>query len=363
MKKHFFSIALFLLATSIFAQNAPMSIWGGGLDGSTYQKTVIYSDVTYGLLFEAPLNASSNKLNIEFNWRGGGIPPLHIKGNNGFIGIGTTSPTRKLTISDETWGGTQVSNLFALKRQYGDGVVFGTYVGEYITDSYGFTISQRLVGQLSGISETFRITNAGNVGIGTTTPKDKLEVDGSIIIKNGYNLSWGGTYGANVPTIAASIGTQSGINFYPSGSTAGVTMRLDAAGNVGIGTTTPPAGFKLAVAGKILAEEVQVSASGTSPWPDYVFEPTYKLRTLAEVEQFVNENKHLPDVPSKTQVDEQGISLGEMNAILLQKIEELTLYTIEQEKEITKLKEENKRIELLENKYTNLEELINQMNK
>jgi hypothetical protein len=109
---------------------------------------------------------------------------------------------------------------------------------------------------------------------------------------------------------------------------------------VGGSTTTIPAGstYKLAVSGGILTEKVRVATSGTAFWADYVFEPTFKLKTLKEVENFIKENKHLPDVPSTSDVTQNGIDLAETQALLLQKIEELTLYVIQQQKEIDKLK-------------------------
>jgi hypothetical protein len=109
---------------------------------------------------------------------------------------------------------------------------------------------------------------------------------------------------------------------------------------VGGSTTTIPAGstYKLAVSGGILTEKVRVATSGTAFWADYVFEPTFKLKTLKEVENFIKENKHLPDVPSTSEVTKNGIDLAETQALLLQKIEELTLYVIQQQKEIDKLK-------------------------
>jgi hypothetical protein len=113
-------------------------------------------------------------------------------------------------------------------------------------------------------------------------------------------------------------------------------------GNVGIGTTSPGS-FKLAVEGKIGAREINVT---TAAWSDYVFNEDYKLRSLKEVNQYTKENKHLPEIPSAKEVIENGQNLGEMNALLLKKIEELTLYVIElkkrdeaQQKEIEILKE------------------------
>jgi len=114
---------------------------------------------------------------------------------------------------------------------------------------------------------------------------------------------------------------------------------LNNTGAVGIGTgSTPiPATAKLAVNGKILATEVQVAL--VANWADYVFNDDYNLKPLAEVEEFIKENKHLPDVPSSSQVEKTGVNLGEMDAILLKKVEELTLYMIQLQKENVELKE------------------------
>ncbi|MEQ8580620.1 MAG: hypothetical protein RIC30_21735 [Marinoscillum sp.] len=107
-------------------------------------------------------------------------------------------------------------------------------------------------------------------------------------------------------------------------------------GGVGIGTETVPTNYHLAVAGKAIMEEVKVEAS---PWPDYVFNEDYNLPSLQETSEFIKVNKHLPGIPSAAEVAENGILLGEMNAKLLEKIEELTLYQIELMKEMQKLKE------------------------
>lgn len=109
---------------------------------------------------------------------------------------------------------------------------------------------------------------------------------------------------------------------------------------VGGSTTMIPAGstYTLAVSGGILTEKVRVATNGTPFWADYVFEPTFKLKSLREVEQFIKVNKHLPDVPSTADVTKDGIDLAETQAILLQKIEELTLYVIQQQKDIERLK-------------------------
>ena len=107
-------------------------------------------------------------------------------------------------------------------------------------------------------------------------------------------------------------------------------------GNVAIGTM-PNNDYKLAVKGVIRSEEVVVELM--TSWPDYVFASDYSLPKLNEVKAFVNKNGHLPGLPSASQVSEEGLGLGEINAKLLEKIEELTLYIIEQEERIQKLEE------------------------
>ena len=111
-------------------------------------------------------------------------------------------------------------------------------------------------------------------------------------------------------------------------------------GNVGIGTLAPDA--KLAVNGNIHTKEVKVDLVG---WPDYVFDKDYELPSLKEVEAHIVENGHLQDIPSAQDVAENGIHLGEMNAKLLQKIEELMLYTIAQENKIKLLESRLQKLE------------------
>jgi hypothetical protein len=109
-------------------------------------------------------------------------------------------------------------------------------------------------------------------------------------------------------------------------------------GNVGIGTTNT-FGYKLAVNGTIGTKEVVVET--TSAWPDFVFEPDYEQMTLADLKSYIKDNKHLPEIPTTAEVKENGISIGEMNAKLLQKIEELTLYIIQLEERVEKIENNN----------------------
>ena len=98
--------------------------------------------------------------------------------------------------------------------------------------------------------------------------------------------------------------------------------------------------YKLYVDDGIITEKLKVAVKGTPYWADYVFEDSYKLRPLSEVEAFIKENKHLPDIPSAETVVEEGIDVAAMDAKLLQKIEELTLYVIETAKENERLRKD-----------------------
>ena len=124
-------------------------------------------------------------------------------------------------------------------------------------------------------------------------------------------------------------------------------------GNVGIGTTNPQ--NKLDVNGTIHAKEVKVDLNG---WSDFVFSPSYKLKTLAEVENYIKTHGHLAEIPSATEVEKNGISLGDMQTKLLQKLEESTLYLIEQSKQIEALKKENEQKEM---KYNQLASELQQL--
>lgn len=128
--------------------------------------------------------------------------------------------------------------------------------------------------------------------------------------------------------------------------------QLSYSGSLAIGTTTH-SDYALAVAGEIGAEEVTILAQ--SAWPDYVFEQDYALQSLQETEAFIAKNKHLPDVPSAGEVADNGIKVGEMQAVLLKKIEELTLHLIKKDKEIEALKQANQRFASIESRLSKLE--------
>ena len=132
-------------------------------------------------------------------------------------------------------------------------------------------------------------------------------------------------------------------NAFSSQSIINAMVIKGGTGNVGIGTINPDT--KLAVKGTVHAEEVIVDTS--VPVPDYVFENNYVLPTLDQVKSFIDQNKHLPEIPSAKEIEANGLNLGEMNLLLLKKIEELTLYQIESNKKIEMLQ---KQVETLQGK-------------
>jgi expansin (peptidoglycan-binding protein) len=242
-------------------------------------------------------------------------------------------------------------------------------------------------------TERMRIASNGNIGIGTTAPTFKLDINASSAALNVGNsrnsvlslatfgkspVTTGYATADNYLQIGAGENAVNGTrligfgysvtaNTYQpaymgyiettnSGETKGdlifgtrnaVTditpterMRITGAGNIGIGTTTPAE--KLSVNGNIRAKKIIISHSD---WPDFVFTKKYKLRSLSSVEAFIHKYGYLPEMPTAVQVEKNGISVGDTQALLLKKIEELTLYMIEQQKQITTLEKKIKRIQ------------------
>ncbi len=204
-------------------------------------------------------------------------------------------------------------------------------------------------------------------GISTTTPEEKLHVkkgsflldaynDGNekgIYFREGFNsnniynlsiLAYDHLNGGTSPD-GLSINAYDGISFSTGSNTRNERVRITRDGNLGIGTIDPGS-WKLAVNGDIRAKEIKVETN----WSDFVFQSNYDLPTLEEVENHIAEKGHLKDIPSAKDVEENGIFLGEMDAKLLQKIEELILYTIAQEKKIKTLEVASTEVEKLKEK-------------
>ncbi|CAM1364510.1 exported hypothetical protein [Tenacibaculum sediminilitoris] len=262
---------------------------------------------------------------------------LYIK-TNGNVGIGTHLPNATLQIGDSQETGSPSSEI-EIKRLSLAPVTHGGSDWFFTTRDNNPNANMDIG---YGNNKALTLRHDGNIGIGATNPREKLEVDGSIIIKDGHNLSWGNKYGAGIPTIAAN--TTSGIHFYPNGSTLGATMKIFKDGKTQFTNN-------ITVLGKIESKEIKVT---NTPTADFVFEENYNLPTLTEIEKYIKEKKHLPEIASAEEMEKNGVNIGDFQIQLLQKIEELTLYTIAQEKQ---LKVQEKKIKTLEEQTKEIKEL------
>jgi hypothetical protein len=173
----------------------------------------------------------------------------------------------------------------------------------------------------------------GNLAISNSSTVNTLTLSGS----GGTDISIFGNVGTSY---GYDLSTTSYYGLYfKTKNSSGTGILFSDNGNVGIGSTNPDQ--KLTVNGKIHAQEVIVDLNVPA---DYVFAKDYTLMPLQKVEQYVQQNSHLPEIPSAAEVKQQGLSVGEMQNKLLQKVEELTLYAIQQQKEIKELKEEVKQL-------------------
>ncbi len=253
--------------------------------------------------------------------------------------------------------------------------------------------------QTGDYNSSMVINKSGFVGIGTESPTAKLTVDGNIGFHNrnstssdGYrfirgNANYDGlvlfadnefSNGSGIILDADNAGNSGTIGFVSGGGTAGGGHNTDVAfsfmqynynsstqdgdynsnmsitkdGQVKIGDVqiVSKDEYKLYVQTGILTEKVKVAVNGTADWSDYVFADNYDLKPIEEVAQYIKENKHLPDVPSAEEVVKDGIDLGKMDATLLQKIEELTLYMIDLKNENATLSNEVDELKSLLNK-------------
>lgn len=238
-------------------------------------------------------------------------------GKNDFNGVSTFNNTMKL--NQVNWLANPAASYFLFMDgdgevrksdipSFADGFATAIYSFPCLTDSAGNTLSPKWN---NGTNKLYAL--CANVGIGTSTPRAKLDVIGKGQISQ---LAMG------VDPASMTGAFHLRTNGFSTSSDAAIFRVENLAGR---------ALFEINNQGFVQGREVIVEMDSVA-WPDYVFKPDYKLSPLREVELFIKYNGHLPNVPSAAQMSSEGLSLGEMNRLLMEKIEELTLHLIAQEK-------------------------------
>jgi hypothetical protein len=252
-------------------------------------------------------------------------------------------------------------NTFVMKRAFVISSIF--LLGTYLPSTAQWTTS----------GTNIYNSNTGNVGIGTSTPGSKLGVNG-VITTTGGLISYGVT-GAIMPgnLSAYLLGPSTGdanviiqghagsdVAFWLTGTTHYLeiggqggseasqgAINIDYTGHVGINTLNT-SGYNFNVNGTAVFDQVTVKVfsanrPNSTPWADYVFDRNYQLPSIYSLSDYINANRHLPGIPTTAEVERDGLDLGATQAKLLEKIEQLTLYTIQLQKQVDSLKEANDR--------------------
>ncbi len=276
-------------------------------------------------------------------------PKVSVLGN-GNVGIGTTNPARKLHVLSQ-------NGIMRLQSATKDGWLeffndtgYKGYIGTYSGDNdidVG-TGAGNNIGKLHLVTAAkpkMTILANGNVGVGTTNPIADLHVEGDLFVnssKGGIEYGYPNADRFRFSTIGGGENLQ--LRSISDGGATKMVAYFQQNGAVGINTNNIPNAYKLAVDGRIICEELKVQLS--SNWPDYVFSSEYQLPSLSEVESSIKENGHLPGIPSAATIEaEGGIELGEMQRLMMEKIEELTLYMIDLKKENELLKDKVNKLE------------------
>lgn len=320
------------------------------------------------------LGSGNAPLRIYKRTNGTDTQVVTVRNETGRVGIGTNSPASALEVEgnnvqltlDATGSGADAKIFFDAvsdsNSNYNTAYIIADAKAGGLSPSFLFNIVDGDGGGWDTglvIKPTAGGDNFGRVGIGTTDPVTRLSntSTGTPWGTSGNGITWrvnenayaasiindatsGGSHGMRIHTAGVAAGD------YPlavsSGTGAG-TLRfvVKGDGKVGVGMENPQS--ELAVNGVVTAKDLVLTTTG---WPDYVFADGYELPSLSKVEEHIKVNKHLPGIPTATEVSKDGVRMGEMQVKLLQKVEELTLYVIQLNAENKELKE---RISVLEN--------------
>ncbi|WP_052496099.1 hypothetical protein [Pedobacter lusitanus] len=361
MKKSLLTLAIALAGYAVNAQvyTSPANNVGIGTEtpigklevNDNYSSGVIAYFGAYrineakGIYFSRPV-AKTNPVNIQGSQSSIGAVDISLQAEGGNVGIGTSQPIGKLDVTDDNGTG-KIAYFGSYYRNDAKGMYFSRPVVN--TNPINIQGSQSSIGAVDISLQA----EGGNVGIGTSQPIGKLEVNagsgtGIIAYFGAYRLNEVKGLYLSRPVVSTNP-----VNIQGSQSSVGaVDISLQAeGGNVGIRTSNPN-GYKLAVNGSIHAKEVKIDLD---EFPDYVFKPDYNLRPLTEVKTFIDQNHHLPEMPSEKEVIKDGVNVGELNKLLVKKVEELTLYLIEKDKQ---LKEQEAKIERQEKRLDKFEALL-----
>jgi hypothetical protein len=279
--------------------------------------------------------------------------------NTGNVGVGIAVPDEKFHVKGTALIEAPASNGGAILKMYG-----GTSLSSiYFYDNNAASLPRSYLGVSGGASgyaqwaynaKQLYLSDDG-LALDHTNPLTKLHIAsgqdaGFGASSNGYIMN-GTVTGANLLIDNNEIVTRNNgrkSDLFLQNDSGNVILCAGEQGGVGIGISSGasiPAGFLLAVDGKIISEEVKVQLSGN--WPDYVFDKKYQLLSMNELREYIAVNKHLPNIPAAAAIKQTGIELGDMQKRMMEKIEELTLYLLQLQEKNVQLEAD---IQVLKNK-------------
>ncbi len=302
--------------TSLSEKNSLLSLENSNGNQMEINPNRIISNTNLGLVSKSSLFLSSAYTQYFLSY---GSFTMTL--NNEKVGIGTTSPSTNLHVAGdgETIGQSSIANANLLIGSTSNGIGFDDNeiykIGSELYFGTGDTNPIRL---RTNKTDVMFLSSDGEVGIGNIAPEEKLHISGNVKVED--TLSVDAIIYANE-----------------------IEVKDMSASNLNLDNS-------------LFADKITIRTNGNTA--DFVFSEDYKLRDLSELENFIKAYNHLPEIPSAADMEDQGINLAEMNKLLLQKVEELTLYTIDLEK---KLKNKEQTEKLLEERISNLEKLLSKI--